>query len=93
MVLAWSLDMKQKVSPKTNQSSLISKMFCVSTEWYLMKRGKKMENNDAKKEMELLFHTTDALVKAEELIQKQDKMLENIILKTIEILANEIRKN
>lgn len=52
-----------------------------------------MENNDAKKEMELLFHTTDALVKAEELIQKQDKMLENIILKTIEILANEIRKN
>ena len=56
-------------------------------------KGKKMENNDAKKEMELLFHTTDALVKAEELIQKQDKMLENIILKTIEILAREIRKN
>lgn len=56
-------------------------------------RGKKMENNDAQKEMELLFRTTDALVKAEELIQKQDKMLENIVLKTIEILAKEIRNN
>ena len=56
-------------------------------------RKKKMENNDAQKEMELLFRTTDALVKAEELIQKQDKMLENIVLKTIEILAKEIRKN
>ena len=56
-------------------------------------REKKMENNDAQKEMELLFRTTDALVKAEELIQKQDKMLENIVLKTIEILAKEIRKN
>ena len=58
-----------------------------------MQREKKMENNGAKKEMELLFRTTDALVKAEELIQKQDKMLENIVLKTIEILAKEIRKN
>lgn len=58
-----------------------------------MQRGKTMENNDAQKEMELLFRLTKALEKAEDVIQKQDKMLENIVLKTIEILAKEIRKN
>ena len=49
-----------------------------------------MVENDSKKLMEWFFRTSDALIKAEELIEKQNQTLETIVLKTIEILAKEI---
>jgi len=49
-----------------------------------------MVENDSKKLMEWFFRASDALIKAEELIEKQNQTLETIVLKTIEILAKEI---
>jgi len=51
---------------------------------------RRMVDNDNKKLMEWFFRTSDALIKAEELIEKQNQTLETIVLKTIEILAKEI---
>ena len=41
--------------------------------------------------MELMFRTTKALERANEVIEKQERTFERIIEKTIEILAKEIK--